>query len=488
MSNEFFTHPFYSHLLDCFQKYLSNHSAEQKGQNFEITILLGLSGGLDSVVLLDLLHHFKALQTKDRPQKEAISFPLIKQITALYVHHGLSQNADDWADHSRRLCAELDVKFIVEKVTVNPKNSGIEAAARDARYAAFKKHLGNNTLLLTAQHLDDQAETFLLALKRGSGIRGLSSMAPCQQLDTGQWQLRPLLNITRRELENYALDRKLTWIEDESNEDTRFDRNFLRLKILPQLDERWPGFNQSVAMSAQLCHQEAKLLDELLSPILYSVSSLADKTLLISPLKEWSFEKRQAIIKKWCEQYTLQPISREQLRRIWDEVVLSREDSTALVELGLAKDKLTRLEIRRYKDKLYLVEAFHLLTEQALSHWEEDELVLSKDHPNIILPWQQEPISFNEIVCFIRLNSESCPNASLSLIKYLNVLETKVLRVKFNLANTTKIKLPNKIHRQTLKQLWHYYGVPPWQRRLVPMIFENDRLLCALGVFVADLS
>ena len=140
----------------------------------------------------------------------------------------------------------------VKRVQVNGKEGGIEQGAREARYRAYRQYLQPNQVLVTAQHQDDQAETFLLALKRGSGPAGLSSM-PAKCLLNKGYLLRPLLNITREQIEAYAHEHGLLWIEDDSNQDDRYDRNFLRLHVMPLLTQRWPHFSQAVTRSAALC-------------------------------------------------------------------------------------------------------------------------------------------------------------------------------------------------------------------------------------------
>ena len=179
------------------------------------------------------------------------------------MHHGLSAFADRWVEHCRSRCADWQIPLTVTHVQVDARR-GIEAAARAARYAAFSTALTEGEALLTAQHLDDQSETFLLALKRGSGPAGLSAMAARAALGE-HLLLRPLLGCSRQTLESYAQRHALTWIDDDSNQDTRFDRNFLRLQVLPQLNQRWPHFATAVARSAGLCAEQEQLLDELLA-------------------------------------------------------------------------------------------------------------------------------------------------------------------------------------------------------------------------------
>ncbi|MDD2885930.1 MAG: tRNA lysidine(34) synthetase TilS [Dechloromonas sp.] len=207
-------------------------------------VVLGLSGGCDSVTLLHLLH-------------QLLPAGLLR---ACHIHHGLSAHADDWAAFCAQTCAQLRVPLNIHRVTVDRDSGlGLEAAARQARYAIFAREQG---CLLLAQHADDQAETVLFNLLRGTGLTGAAGMLParCQ----GPLRiLRPLLNVSRAEIEVYARQQALRWVDDESNEDTRFSRNFLRRDILPQLSQRFPAAVASLTQAAAHFAEAGDLLDEL---------------------------------------------------------------------------------------------------------------------------------------------------------------------------------------------------------------------------------
>lgn len=220
-------------------------------------LLVAFSGGLDSTVLL---HQLVLLREQD---------PSLT-LRAVHVHHGLSAHADDWVAHCRQICQQWQVPLVVHHVTLARGGLGVEAHARAARYQAFQDTLNAGEVLVTAQHQDDQCETLLLALKRGSGPTGLSAMAPSSAF-AGSRLLRPLLNETRESLRQWALAHQLSWIEDESNQDDTYDRNFLRLRVIPVLRERWPHFSEAVARSASLCAEQEQLLDEMLAAELASL-------------------------------------------------------------------------------------------------------------------------------------------------------------------------------------------------------------------------
>jgi tRNA(Ile)-lysidine synthase len=197
-------------------------------------LVAGLSGGVDSVVLLHLL--------RDLAPRHGYT------LSAVHVHHGLSPNADAWARFCRKLCRDMDVPLVVRRVRVEKRGRGLEAAARDARRAVFARLRADAIAL--AHQLDDQAETVLLNLLRGAGTRGAAAMPVAGRLG-GKLLLRPLLQARRREILAYARAHRLAWIEDESNRDDALTRNFLRLQVGPLLEQRFPRWRESLARAAR---------------------------------------------------------------------------------------------------------------------------------------------------------------------------------------------------------------------------------------------
>ena len=231
-----------SFLTATVENFLCEHALADK------KICIALSGGVDSVVLLDTV-------VKLRPTHNL-------EVEAIHIHHGLSPNADKWASFCEERCNAAGVALATLRVTVKQGNAtGLEAAARTARYTAFALH--GARLLLLAQHADDQAETVLHQLLRGTGLKGLSGMGAVRRVSSEQTIFRPLLTVTREDITTTAATRGLTWIEDESNLDTQYTRNFLRAEIMPRLAERFPHYRASLARAAHHASDADELLENL---------------------------------------------------------------------------------------------------------------------------------------------------------------------------------------------------------------------------------
>ncbi|EUM05628.1 tRNA lysidine(34) synthetase TilS [Enterobacter ludwigii] len=399
-------------------------------------LLVGFSGGLDSTVLL---HRLKLWRDNE---------PDI-QLRAMHIHHGLSPHADAWVAHCEAVCAAWTIPLTVERVHLHDEGLGIEAQARKARYAAFAAKLQPDEALVTAQHLDDQCETLLLALKRGSGPAGLSAM-PERADFAGSHLLRPLLGETRASLETWAREHGLSWIEDESNQDDRYDRNFLRLRVVPLLSERWPHFAEAAARSAMLCAEQESLLDELLSEVLAELIT-AQGALTIAPLEAMSPARRAALLRRWLASHGAAMPSRAMLARLWDEVALAREDATPCVHLN-------GFDVRRYKGALWWVKSSPSLADRVL------------DWPSLA-----EPLLL------------PCDAGRVSLVPtgHVRLPEPgEPVTVRFKAGGVLHIVGRNGGRK--LKKIWQESNVPPWRRDTTPLLFYGETLIAAAGVFITQ--
>ncbi|ENU1225390.1 tRNA lysidine(34) synthetase TilS [Providencia rettgeri] len=402
-------------------------------------ILVGFSGGIDSTVLLHALYLIRQQQL---PSLE---------IRAIHVHHGLNSKANEWEQHCAQLCLQWDIPFICRHVVVDSSQKGIEAAARDARYQAYREELQEGEVLVTAQHLDDQAETFMLALKRGSGPAGLSSMPEVLAFTAcsgSTWLLRPLLTTPRIALEAYMQEQKLSWVEDDSNQDDRYDRNFLRLNVMPVLVERWPHFSSAVARSAALCAEQESLLDELLKDTLENMMDYRGG-LFIDDLKACSSSKRNALIRRWVGLHQLPMPPFNQLERIWQEVALARQDADPICQLG-------QFEIRRYQGALWVVKRINSLVNQQFE-W---------DFPKVFkLPGSLGILRVMEGEGQIRPPKPD-----------------EMVTIRFGLQGT--LNIVGRHRSRSSKKIWQELGVAPWMRERVPLIYYNDQLITAVGCFI----
>ena len=403
-------------------------------------VLLALSGGLDSRVLLELLIQLR------------LKSPF--ELKAVHVHHGLSQHAEYWATQCRKWCQDNDVEYALERVSlVCDKGESIENVARTARYQVLAKHLQADGCLLTAQHSDDQVETFLLALKRGSGPKGLSAMASSMPFSHG-YLLRPLLSISRTTIHDYATDIGLSWVEDESNLDTRFDRNFIRHNVTPVITQRWPHFSTALQRSAELCAQQERLLDELLQERLDS-SLGSDNTLSICALNSMSDAVRGRVLRMWLSNLGLLMPSQTQLKQLWSDVAMAKSDANP-------KFILTGHEVRRFNQYLVCIPSM-----SDVSDW---MTALTINQPLVL------PNGLGKITLFDTVTKRN------GLVLSRKVLNGK-LAICFN-PEGRRAHPQGKVGHKTLKKWYQEFEVPSWKRRRTPILLYNETVAAVANLYV----
>lgn len=405
-------------------------------KNFD-NIYVAYSGGVDSHVLLHLC---------------SSSVELVNKITAVHVHHGLQKEADFWAAHCEKIAKSLSVNFKLFHVDGSPNpGESPEEAARNARYNALKPLMGINDALLIAQHRDDQLETVLLQLFRGSGLRGLSGIPESMPFAQGL-MLRPLLNVAKSDIDDYAKKRHLNWVDDPSNQQNDMDRNYLRNVIIPQLKDRWVACDKTVARSARHCAEAQLIVSAVAEELFYPVFDKTNRTLNISRLCEHKIPRQQLIIRHWFQLLGLKMPSQVFVERIQNEVVLAREDAEPMLSgQGFA--------IRRYRDNLYCVR-------------------LPEPEPPEEIAWlhTENMINFTERRRLFYVHSSVG-------IPYDKWQKAKVI-VKFR-DGGEKIRLPNRKDRHTLKKLFQEAGVPPWERDLVPLIYMDNKLAAVGDLWIS---
>ena len=284
------------------------------------------SGGVDSHVLL----HALSVETR----------LIASNITAVHVNHQINPKSNDWAAHCQKVCAELNIPIYVETINIELKpGDSLEEKAREARYDILKKYVDKNTAVLTAHNLNDQAETFLFQALRGAGTKGLSAMPMKKKLGEG-FLVRPLLNTSRDDIEKYARDNHLQWIEDDSNVDTKFNRNFLRHDIFPVLKTRFPKCMENFARSARLMAEQEKIIADIAKDDLNACRDLSVETrsivssLSIKALRQFSPSRQRLILRQWFFENHLRMPNEKHLKQIQKDVLNAASDAHPRFRLG----------------------------------------------------------------------------------------------------------------------------------------------------------
>ena len=386
-------------------------------------LLVAFSGGLDSSVLLYLLFQLR----KKMPF----------QLSAMHVHHGLSAHADAWAEFCEKTCRTHNISLQIQKVKLDKKSGlGIEAAARNARYQALSKPQAD--FICLAQHQDDQAETLLLQLARGAGVKGLASMA---HMDLQRKLLRPLLRFSRAELETYAKQHRLQWIEDESNDDTQFDRNFMRHEVLPLMQKRYPAIAQTLSRSAENLAEASELLDDLAQ--IDAKESFQHERISLDVIKNLSAARQANLMRWWLAKSKIGMPSVQQMQQILQQLLHAKSD--AVVKMKVAES----LYIRRYQAHAYLVRE-------------------CAKPASINLLWQGEKI--------IYLPDESRLIFSKKIGEGLALPHGIKLRIKSRQGGERFRPALGRPSR-TLKYVLQSIEMPPWQREQLPLIFMDETLV-----------
>lgn len=298
--------------------------------------IVAYSGGVDSHVLLHLMSHTSCASLR-----------------AVYVNHGLSDHADAWQAHCASVCTALHIPFEAHSIQVikKPRHS-LEATARNLRYEMLSTLMNDETVLLTGHNENDQAETMLLQLMRGAGLRGLSAMPDIKRFHQG-WQARPLLNVTRVEIEAYAHSQSLQWIEDESNSQTHFDRNFLRHQIMPELEKCRAGVVHNIVRSAAHIAEALELTQDLAAIDYDTIKGDSVSRVMIKPLKALRGARQSNVIRYWLSLQTpaLQPPSQAVLAQIKQQLLYSYPGAEPLVRYHsyFLRRKLGYIEISSHK-------------------------------------------------------------------------------------------------------------------------------------------
>lgn len=393
------------------------------------------SGGVDSHVLLHLLAQLCAQQK-------------IPPLTAIHINHQLNPRAHDWVEHCRVICAQLDIEFITETVDVINNGDGVEAAARKARYIAFEKHIGSNEVLLQAHHRDDQIETLMLRLLRGSGVAGLSAIPQQRALGEGHL-LRPLLDYSRADIVAHAQQHHLQWVDDDSNESDRYDRNFLRLNVLPVIEQRWPAYRNTLTRVVTQADDASNLLDELARIDAEKAISTTGELSLVA-CEGLGDDRRRNLIRFWINQKNLPQPSSEQLQQVLAMADARIDAQPCVMWPGV--------EVHRFCDHLYVMNQLPPLPSRPID-----------------IEWDlQSPLRIEGLG---ELTTSAVIGSGLRAdLKY---------HVR-NRIGGERCKPAGRAHSQTLKKLLQEYDVLPWLRDRLPIIYCGDEITAVGNVWICE--
>lgn len=418
------------------------------------SIAIAYSGGLDSSALLHLAHAYA--------REHGIA------LHAFHVHHGISDNADAWLAHCLQTCAALGVQFTARRVTLTQTKSGVEAAARKLRYAALGDMAREHgvRLMLTAHHLDDQAETVLLQLLRGSGTAGLSGMdsanaAPELLGNPELVMARPLLPVSRSELEAFVGAHGISYVEDESNTHPRYARNALRHQVMPALAQAFPGFQERFARSAAHNQSAQRLLNELAVQDL--AQCLDGDSIDVAKLRTMSQDRAYNMLRHWFHTRGLRMPSTAWLAEMVTQLVEARHDAQLLVT---HRD----CHIRRHRDRLHITPK---LADLAGMRDPDDEGIFFK--AGQLFSWSGEAqMAFPDYGGTLYFDeAEEGFDA--------DWLRAQKLMIDFRKGGE---RLKPAHNRPTRGLKYHYQAcdVPAWERGRLPIVSAGRELLFAAGI------
>ncbi len=402
--------------------------------------VVAFSGGVDSTAMLH------ALATSGTPEK----------ILAVHIDHGLNADSRKWEAHCRRMAKDLAVDYESRSVSISEKAEyGPEGAARAARYGALLGIVKSGDCLLSAHHEDDQAETLLLNLMRGSGPAGLAGIGLKQSFGRGVL-LRPMLGISAEAIEAYARRHDLDWIDDPSNADSRFDRNFLRNEIVPRLAARWPAVSNRLRRTAELVGESSDLMNELAD---IDIAGLGvPGKLSISGLQALSPERQRNAIRRAVRLCGLPSPPATRLYQVIHELLPAREDAQPNVAWANAV-------VRRYREHLFVLPQSSRKTDDAGGTLWPDGEALNLGN------------GFGSIC----LSADNTTGVDPSRAR-------DGLMIRYRKGGET-IRVNPQGRTRKLKNLLQEEGIVPWMRSELPLLYAGDQLVAVADLwFEADCS
>jgi tRNA(Ile)-lysidine synthase len=391
-------------------------------------LLVGVSGGIDSVVLSHALSQLRSLYPFD--------------LTFIYVDHQLHPESKKWANIVKQQAKKLSTDYIYEKVTIDQDlKLGIEGAARKHRYQAFQKH--QKDILVLAQHEDDQLETLLLQLARGAGSKGLSCM-PEYHENLKIW--RPLLGVSKNVINGYQQEHKLKFIEDSSNSNNKYDRNYLRNKVIPLIKKRFPQFATTSGRSVKHISDAYNYQNSMHAELFKNVHEGASKLNGLK-LKKLSDYDMGNVIRFWLNEHQVLMPSIKVLRQIISQV--KKIDLESRINI-----KVDEMSIRSYNNSLFLINN----SENSFKS------VIWKDQNSVILSNNKEVLVDKKVG------------------KGLSLDESKKIVIDRPHNMNLKIKIKANQPARSLKYIFQENKIPPWERENYPCVYVEDKLIAVMSL------
>jgi tRNA(Ile)-lysidine synthase len=402
---------------------------------------IAYSGGLDSHVLLHL-----AWRLRQEALRAGNPFP---ELRAIHVNHQLQADSSNWAAQCSSTCDEYGIAIDVRAVTVEGRRQGVESLARAARYEVFEGIVDERSVLLLAHHQDDQAETFLLRLMRGAGVAGLAAMPISRALGRATL-FRPLLNMARSQLEGYAADQRLDSIDDPSNRDPQYRRNFLRHRVMPLLAEVWPAYRHSIASAAELHAETANVLNAYLSADVTNISD-TEGTLDLKALMNFDRVRQRAVLRHYVFQQLGIRLGRAQSEELVSQFVHSRRDSQPVFELN------NDMTLRAFRGRLSCERgpARYIFNRGIVQDWDVQQACSIGGLGHLSAELGGEFVPRGKITVRFRGGGERC-------------------------------RVAGHAHSRPLKKLLQEWGVPPWKRDTLPLIYCDDEIAAIADIAICE--
>ena len=405
---------------------------------------VAFSGGVDSHVLLYSLAQIVSTQ---------------KNLYALHINHSIDRNSDLWEKHCKEVCKKLKINFVSFKLNSKDKVSLNENDLRKARYSKLLSWTKPGDVLLTAHHKDDNAETILFRILRGTAINGLKGI-PYKRKVKEVDLVRPLLNYSKEEILSYAKKNNLVWIEDPSNKDKKFSRNFIRNEVFPLLKTKWPHYLESFEKLAHHANLTQESIDEIADRDINEILLKDPNQLSVSKLQRLSNARKRNLIYRWLSIFCPKTVSSKIVDEVIKTFLISKYHVKATVSLG-RKGRGGSVQIRRYEDKLFLLPTLPDLSNQN----------------SVLLEWDMK-------------NSLELSTGKLSAVKTIGKgvhtdSSNNKVKIQFR-SGGERCRPAGRTKSQTLKKLLQEYSIPPWLRDRLPLIYVEGEIAAVANIWTCE--